>query len=233
MNAPSLIAVMGPTASGKTALAERLADRLDAQLVNADAFQIYRHMNVGTSKPEAKDRYALLDIRDPNEAFGVGEWVTMALAVLNEAWSSGQNVVVVGGTGLYIRALFEEFGEMRGAPDPELRERIRSRLEAHGLESLFAELQALDPSAAAKVDPRNPARVSRALERASVPAEPMSVVLPPFRKCKLAVDPPKQVLDDQMERRLAKMVQNGWVQEVRRLREMGYSKDVPGFRAIG
>ena len=122
---------------------------------------------------------------------------------------------------------------MRGAPDPELRERIRSRLEAHGLESLFAELQALDPSAAAKVDPRNPARVSRALERASVPAEPMSVVLPPFRKCKLAVDPPKQVLDDQMERRLAKMVQNGWVQEVRRLREMGYSKDVPGFRAIG
>lgn len=233
MDVPLLIAVMGPTASGKTAVAEQLADRLDAQLVNADAFQIYRHMDVGTSKPEAKDRYELLDIRDPDEAFGVGEWVSLALDILNAAWIRRRNVIVVGGTGLYIRALFEEFAEMRAAPDPKLREAIQVRLQERGLASLYAELQVLDPTAAATVDPHNPARVRRAMERAAAAAEPIPVVLPPFRRLKVAVDPPSRVLDAQIERRLGKMIQNGWVQEVGRLREAGFSKDAPAFRAIG
>ena len=233
MDAPSLIAVMGPTASGKTALAERLADRLDAQLINADAFQIYRYLDVGTSKPGTRDRYELLDIRDPDEQFGVGEWVSLVLAILDAAWSKRRNAVVVGGTGLYVRALFEEFSEMRAAPDPNLREELQKRMLEQGPASLYAELLAADPVAAAKLDPRNPARLRRALERLAGPTEPIGVALPPFRKLKLAVDPPKDVLDAQIERRLDKMIQNGWVQEVCRLREAGFAKESPAFRAIG
>src|SRR5471030_1762482 len=109
---------MGPTASGKTEVAEALADQLCAQLVNADAFQIYQGMDVGTAKPLRKADYRLVDIRNPSEGFGVGEFVTLAQEVLSECWEAGKNVVVVGGTGLYMRALFEEYAEMAQAPDP-------------------------------------------------------------------------------------------------------------------
>ena len=104
---------MGPTASGKTHLAESLADRLDALLINADAFQVYRDMDIGTAKPDAKERYRLIDFKNPDEGFGVGEWVRLALNCLSEAWSEKRSVVVVGGTGFYIRALFESYGEMK------------------------------------------------------------------------------------------------------------------------
>jgi tRNA dimethylallyltransferase len=233
MDEPLLVAVMGPTASGKTALAERIAERLEAQLVNADAFQIYRYLDIGTSKPRDRAKYALIDIRNPNEPFGLGEWVSLAMVVLNEAWDRSRNVVVVGGTGLYIRALFEQYSEMGPQPDPALRSALLDREKLEGLPSLFAELQAVDPAAAEQIDPRNPARVRRALERALSPAAPMRVTLPPFRTIKLAVDPPKQVLDVQIERRTATMIQNGWIQEVRCLREMGFAEDAPALRAIG
>ncbi len=103
---------MGPTASGKTSLAEALADKFDACLINGDAFQVYRGMDIGTAKPVNKDRYHLIDIKDPSEDFGVGEYVALAQSVLAEMWESQRNVIVVGGSGLYVRALFEEYSGM-------------------------------------------------------------------------------------------------------------------------
>jgi len=226
---PFLVGVMGPTASGKTDLAEELAVILDAQLVNADAFQIYRGMNIGTAKPERKSEYRLLDIRNPSEGFGVGEYVSLAEVVLRECWEARRNVVVVGGTGLYIRALFEEYGEMAAAPDPDLRNRLNEKT----LDELVAELQQADRASAERVDLRNRVRVQRALERIYTPEPSVPVRLPPFQKRKYAVvrDPAETV--ERITRRVEAMVKNGWVQEVRQLANAGYAPTDPGLRALG
>ncbi len=220
---------MGPTGSGKTALAEALADRLDAQLVNADAFQVYRGLDVGTAKPAHKEHYALLDLREPEEAFGVGEWVQLALAELVRCYESGRSAVVVGGTGLNVRALFEEYANMESAPDPELRE----QLNLESLESMVARLQEKDPEVAASIDLQNPARVRRALERALAKSPKLSVHIPPFKKVKLAIQPSVAVLEERLAIRTQKMVQNGWLAEVESLRSRGVPEDAPGLRAIG
>jgi tRNA dimethylallyltransferase len=230
---PILIAVMGPTASGKTALAEALADDLGAQLVNADAFQVYRGMDVGTAKPAARDRYLFLDLRDPNEGFGVGEFTSLAQQALAELYAQGRHVVVVGGTGLYIRALLEEYSGMAAPPDPELRASLNRLHAEEGVEELARRLIELDPDAAARIDIKNPARVKRAIERATSPTEAPAVALPPFRRLKVALSPEPAILEQRITLRVEAMVQNGWVQEVERLVQAGYGPDDPGFRAIG
>src|SRR5271165_7127776 len=130
---PRLIAVMGPTASGKTDVAEAIADALDAQLINADAFQVYRGMDIGTAKPRAKGRYRLLDLKAPNEGFGVGEFVQLAQTELNTLFQERRSAVVVGGTGLYIRALFEQYSELAASPEPALRAALMEREYRDGL----------------------------------------------------------------------------------------------------
>lgn len=231
--APLLIAVMGPTGSGKTPLAEALADRLEAKLVNADAFQIYRGMDIGTAKPERKERYALLDIRNPNESFGVGEWVQEALPHIREAWESQASVIVVGGTGFYVRALFESYSDLRPPPDPELRKTLDRQIAENGLASVFTQLEAADPEAARSIDPQNPARVRRALERALSRAPASPVNLPQFRQIKLGLELDSESLTTRIEARVGQMLHNGWIQEVSHLRKLGYGPDDPGFRALG
>lgn len=226
---PLLIAIMGPTASGKTEVAEGLADAFGAQLVNADAFQIYRGMDIGTAKPERKSEYRLVDIRDPSEGFGVGEFVGLAQEVLAQCWKARTSVIVVGGTGLYIRALFEEYAEMGHAPDPDL----RLRLDQLSLEDLVKELLRLDEATALKVDLKNRVRVQRALERIYSPKPSVPVRLPPFQKCKYAVIRDSVETNDRITMRVESMMQRGWLDEVRGLLEAGYSEFDPGFRALG
>jgi tRNA dimethylallyltransferase len=224
---------MGPTASGKTDLAEELADRLEAKLVNADAFQIYRGMDIGTSKPEARDRYSLLDIKSPDEGFGVGEWVNLAHAELTESFERRENVIVVGGTGLYIRALFEEYAGMSEAPDPEFRSSLQLREELEGLAALFAELERRAPEVASRIDPLNPARVRRALERLEFQTSIPAFELPPFCIRKFAIHQDRHELNSKIEYRIMRMVQNGWLEEVEGLRTAGFGPGNPGFRALG
>ena len=230
---PALVAVMGPTASGKTALAEALADRWDALLVNADAFQCYRRLDIGTAKPPNRGRYQLLDIKDPTEQLTAGEWVCRAREALERAHAEGRSAVVVGGTGLYIRALFEEYAEMAEPPPEEVRQRVRSEVRRQGPEAALRWLSELDPQAAARVDPRNPARVARALERALHPATQTHQPLPPFRKVKVALVPPADETARRAGERLQRMLAAGWLEEVRALREDGLPRDAPGLRAIG
>ena len=229
MTPPLLIAVMGPTAAGKTDLAEQLATDLDAQLINADAFQIYQGMDIGTAKPERREHYKLLDIRRPDEGFGVGEFVEIASTILTDLFTDGRNAVVVGGTGLYIRALFEEYQDLAPEPDPHLREDL-NRLD---LATKVTMLRERDPSSAERIDLRNPARVQRALERALAPSTSLCWSLPPYRRLKLALVPDVEETDARIARRVESMMQNGWVREVTELRERGYRADHPGFRAIG
>lgn len=224
---------MGETASGKTDLAEALAEELGAQLVNADSFQVYRGMDIGTAKPERSDLYRLIDIKDPNEGFGVGEFVQLAGSICEECWAISRSVVVVGGTGLNIRALFEEYSGMGSAPDPELRQSLNMALELEGLGSLVQQLKSLDPAAHSRIDLDNPVRVIRAIERAKGDRATVSFKLPPFRKAKFAIQVPIAELEQRIQNRVHKMVQNGWVLEIERLREQGCQPLDPGFRAIG
>lgn len=225
---PRLIAVMGTTASGKTSLVESLADEMGAVLINGDAFQIYRGMDIGTGKSSTPDRYALMNIRNPDQTYGVGEFVLEALAVLATAHSDGKDAIVVGGTGLYIRALFENYADLAEMPSPEL----RARLNETPLEELLVELKERDPSSFESIDLKNPIRVKRAIERTfaerrTVPPNPYVLQL------KIALDRDLEVLREAIAHRTSLMVQNGWIEEVERLESAGYGQNDPGFRAIG
>jgi tRNA dimethylallyltransferase len=224
---------MGPTASGKSDLAEQLADRLGLQLVNADAFMVYRGLDVGTNKPRDKSKYALLDIVEPSDDFGVGDYVLRASALLEGLFEKGTGAVLVGGTGLYVRALFEEYKGLMPAPDPSVRARLMEREQHEGLAALAEELSRLDPETAYATDLKNPVRVRRALERLADPRPPIQFRLPPFDKRKFVLDPPQTDLDQAIARRTRALFQAGWAEEVRRLLASGLSKTAPALRAIG
>ncbi len=230
---PLLLAVMGPTGAGKTFVAELLADALDAQLINADAFQVYRGLDIGTSKPTDKARYRLLDVKEPTEGFGVGEWIRLAQVELERLWDERRSAIVVGGTGFYVRALFEQYADLQGEPDPELRQELMRAEREQGLEALAERLRRLDPGAAEATDLKNPVRVRRALERLLSPAEPVKVSLPPFARHKVALIPPSEKLDPVLKNRVLAMLRAGWAAEVEALLEKGVTLDAPSMRAIG
>jgi tRNA dimethylallyltransferase len=224
---------MGTTASGKTDLAEQLADLYDAELINADAFQVYRGLDIGTAKPTDKTKYRLLDIKSPNESYGVGEFCQLALDLLRAFWAHEKNVIVVGGTGLYIRGLFEEYSGLQPNPPEALRERLQQELAANGLGPLKTRLLEANPHAAEEVDLNNPVRVTRALERLLDDRPPLRIELPNFRRMKLGLVLDQAALSERIACRVRGMVQNGWVEEVKSLLDDGFGPADPGFRAIG
>jgi len=225
--------LVGPTAVGKTAVALALAAHWPLEIVSADSRQVYRRLDIGTAKPTDKSKYLLIDIKEPTEDFGVGEFVQLASNELSKIFDSGRNAIVVGGTGLNIRALFEGYAEMRPLPDPELRQELVEIQSRNGMEGLVTRLREADPVAASKVDLKNPARVRRALEKALDPRPPIQLKVPPFRKTKIALNPSPETLNKRFRPRIEAMVQNGWVEEVRRLMGEGIPKSAPGLRAIG
>lgn len=226
---PLLIAVMGPTGSGKSDLAEALADRLGARLINSDAFQVYRGMDIGTGKSPRKAEYDLMDILDPSEPYGVGRFVEDASRAATVAFDSGRAAILVGGTGLYSRALTEGYADLAPAPDPDL----RARLAQTPLAALVAELGQKDPTLAAKTDLKNPVRVRRALEKLASPPVRLKATLPDCRVVKLGLVMDPVVLAQIIESRTQAMMHNGWVAEVERLRDAGVRVGDPGMRAIG
>ena len=229
---PLLIAVMGPTASGKSALAESVATALDAVLLNADAFQVYRGLDIGTAKPRDRSAYRLLDLLAPTEVFSAGQWVAAAVAELESAWRKAQNVVVVGGTGLYIRALFEGYDAML-PPDPDVRREIADWERREGAGALAEHLRDADPALAATLDLQNPVRVRRALEKMRAKERPVPVRIPPYLQVKTALSPDPTALDAAIGQRVREMMDTGWEHEVRELMGSGIPVGAPGLRAIG
>ena len=221
MKAPTLFVVMGPTASGKTFVAETLTQTHDAVILNADAFQVYRGMDIGTAKPIDQSRYRLLDIRNPDEDFGVGEYVILAAEILHELFDSGRTAIICGGTGLYIRALVEQYHELMPSPDPHL----RLELASLSLEEAFSRLKEASPEVAGQVDPHNEVRVKRSLEKELGPQTPIQFSVPSFQVRKIAIVPSLELSQEK--------IQNGWVTEVRNLLDKGYGPGNPGFRALG
>ena len=232
MISPALIGIFGPTASGKTSLAEALADELGAHLINADAFQAYAGMDVGTGKSLEQDRYALMSFLRPSESYGVGDFVLKARQQIADWAETNRSVIVVGGTGLYLRALFENYREMVTAPPPEVRDGLNEEWKSAGLDPLVERLRNRAPQVANETDLRNPVRVIRALER--LEGEPIRLPeIPEMRRLKIGLLPDEASHESAMRDRVDQMMQNGWVEEVQRLKQTGFGPSDPGFRAIG
>jgi tRNA dimethylallyltransferase len=238
-----LLIVLGPTATGKSALGLRLAEELGGEIVNADALQVYRGLDVGTAKPTPEERrrvrHHLIDVLDPDRPWSAGEFVRGARAAIAEIEGRGRRPVVVGGSGLYLRALTEGISPMPPG-DPEVRAELRRRLTGDGREALAAELARVDPETAARLAPGDTQRLLRALEVEAVSGRPLSawIASQPFGTekvpaFKLGLTLPRAILYDRIQNRAAEMVERGWVEEVEGLLARGYTRDDAAFQAIG
>lgn len=231
MPGPCLLAVYGPTGSGKSALAETLAGPLNARLISADAFQIYRGFDIGTGKPKPPHNWLGVDFIDPEDDFGVVEFIRFALPLLEESFAQGENVILASGTGQYMRALLEEFSDLGPLPNPELRADLMRREQEEGLEPLVAQLNLLHPEN--MVDVKNPVRVRRALERLLQPSEPFRFTIPPFLKVKVGLQIEPDLLAIWQEKRISAMFRDGWTVEIEGLMAKGVPDKAPAWRAIG
>jgi tRNA dimethylallyltransferase len=229
-----VIAILGPTASGKSALAMRVAARLSAEIVSADSRQVYRTMDIGTAKPSADERarvrHHLIDVADPGERYDVLRFQRDARAALAEIRARGHTTLVVGGTGLYVRALLDGLDLASLPHDPT----IRVRLEADDPATLHDRLRAIDPDAAARVDPRNRRRLVRYLEVATIVGGSASrargASVPALR---VGLRPPREVLVAAIERRVREMVDAGVLEETRALVARGVDPRLPSMSAHG
>ena len=220
----TLIVVGGPTGSGKSALAVEIAKHFRAPIISTDSRQMYRGMAIGTAQPTAEElaavkHYFIAD-REPEDDFNCGRYEVEALSLLDRLFEENKYVVAVGGSGLYIQALCSGMDALPEA-DEELRNSLKQRFETEGLESLFAELQRLDPAYAEIVDRCNPSRVMRALEVCISSGKPYSeqrsgtVVERPFHIIKIATDMPRDILYDRINRRVDMMVEEGLIAEAK------------------
>ncbi len=227
-----MIAILGPTASGKTAVAEELAQRLDARIINADAFQVYRGFDIGTAKPVERSRYDLIDICEPTDAYTAGRFVSQAKALISDYERAGRHALVCGGTGLYVRALFEGYTGMAPA-DPELRAELMRDLNNLGVEAILKREEVSADELSHDLC-RNPQRLLRFLEKRRMPIEPLSEGTAWIsERCKFAIHIPRDDLVGRIEARIRRMVTDGWIEEVRSLLDSGVPIEAPAFRALG
>jgi tRNA dimethylallyltransferase len=240
---PTLLVVFGPTAAGKTDVAHEVALRRSGEIVSADAFAVYRGLDVGTAKPSPTRRaevpYHLIDVAEPEEPFSAGRWAAEARRAIDAVSSRGRLPIVCGGTGFYISALLDGLpaGEAR---DPDLRAGLEAWGRRRGNPAAHAFLERNDPAAAARISPANLRYVLRALEivlttgsRASERRIAPDSWRSRYRVVKVSVEPERRNLYARIENRVRRMIDGGWDEEVRRLLAAGHSLGSNAFRAIG
>ncbi len=241
----TVLFLMGPTASGKTALAVELVRRLPFEIISVDSAQVYREMDIGTAKPDVETRriapHRLVDIRDPAEAYSAGQFRADALREIAAIQAAGHIPLLVGGTMLYFRALERGLAELPTA-DPALRARLAAERAEQGGAALHARLARLDPAAAARIHPADSQRIQRALEVYELTGRSLTELCAvsrneslPFRIVKWIVAPAnRQVLHERIKQRFQLMLAQGFVAEVERLRRRGdLNPDAPSMRAVG
>jgi tRNA dimethylallyltransferase len=237
-----LLVIVGPTAAGKTDLAEKLAQSQPLALLCADSQQVYRGMDIGTAKPlgPAKSRWGLLDLVEPGQTFSAGAWVRAAVPLIEAAWLDGKIPCLVGGTGLYLKALLEGLAEIPPVPEA-IRKNLTQELHTQGLPALAERLRRLDPLIAERTDLANPRRVLRALEVLAATGTPLSTwqaqttrpALQAEETRWIGVDPGRDELDRRIERRTDTLLQHGWIQEVEILAQRYGDAAILGSTAIG
>jgi tRNA dimethylallyltransferase len=241
-----VVALVGPTATGKTALALALAERQPLEVVSADSRMVYRWMDVGTAKPSPDELrrvpHHLIDVVDPDEPYSVATYQAQALAAIARIHRRGRLPLLVGGTGLYVRAVCDGLQIPAVAPDPAFREALEQRAAREGSAVLQAELERVDPESAGRIDPKNVRRVIRALEVYRATGAPFSAWQrrdpPPFRTIFVGLNRPRPDLDAGIDARVHAQVDAGLVEEVRSLAARGYDSTLPsmggfGYREIG
>ncbi|MFG3419120.1 tRNA (adenosine(37)-N6)-dimethylallyltransferase MiaA [Micromonospora sp. NPDC049460] len=235
----TVVAVVGPTAAGKSALSIALAHALDGEVVNADSMQLYRGMDIGTAKLTPAERegvpHHLLDIWDVTEPASVAEYQRLARAAVDDILARGRVPLLVGGSGLYVRAVLERF-EFPGT-DPAARERLERELAETGPAPLYARLREADPVAAAGILPTNGRRIVRALEVIELTGAPFTASLPGptpyYPSVQLGVDLDTALLDERIALRVDRMWADGLVAETRELVGRGLPQGRTASRALG
>ncbi|MCD9088779.1 tRNA (adenosine(37)-N6)-dimethylallyltransferase MiaA [Stenotrophomonas sp. SY1] len=247
---PLAIALMGPTASGKTAAAIRLAKAYGGEIVSVDSALIYRGLDIGAAKPDIEEQagvpHHLLDLRDPWQSYSAAEYANAAAVAVRDIVARGRLPILAGGTGLYFRALLQGLSPMPEA-DPALRQQITAEAEVVGWPALHAQLAEVDPAAARRIHATDPQRIQRALEVFRLTGKPIShwqaqpgIARLPLRVLKLVLAPAdRAVLHQRIERRFDLMLEQGFLDEVRRLRALPQMAavaaplDLPAVRAVG
>jgi tRNA dimethylallyltransferase len=239
---PKIVIIAGPTASGKTDIGIKLAEEFGGEIVSADSVQIYRHMDVGSAKPTPEEqqrvRHHMLDVRYPDEDFSAGEYVEEARKSIDRILHDGRVPLVVGGTGLYIRLLTGGIAELPPA-NPVIRQSLRE--EERQLEgALYARLMEIDADAAKKTSPRNMARIIRALEVFEIMGKSISSVQRehsfsdrPYEHLFLALAPHRSILYERIDNRVDSMIEGGLFEEVVRLYELGYNRELKSMQSLG
>lgn len=243
-----LVALVGPTASGKTALALALAERLPAalglrgaEIVSADSRQIYRLMDIATAKPTAEERarvrHHMVDVVWPDEDYSLAQYQRDAQVAIADIWARGRLPLLVGGTGLYIRAVVDGLAIPEVAPQPDLRAELEAELATNGLPPLVARLVALDPVAAGHIDTRNPRRVIRALEVCIASGRPFSEQQgsrpTPYHAVTLGLRMERAALYARADARIAAMLAAGLLAETAALVARGYAWTLPAMSSLG
>jgi tRNA dimethylallyltransferase len=242
---PPVIALMGPTASGKTRLAIELAQALNGEVISVDSALVYRGMDIGTAKPGLEERQSvphhLIDILDPADAYSTGRFRDDALALMTDITGRGKLPILAGGTMLYFNALFHGLSALPSA-DPEMRRQLDEEAVARGWPAMHAELARVDPAAAARIHPNDPQRIHRALEVYRLTGIPLTVLCAetqapplPFDPVKLIVAPvDRPALHERIRQRFLDMIERGLIEEVRALYERSdLDADLPSIRAVG
>ena len=232
--------ICGPTAVGKTAYAVELAKKGNAEIISADSGPIYRGLDIGTAKPTVEERqevvFHLLDIIDPSQRFNAADFRNLALQKIGEIQARGKRVLVVGGTGLYVKVLEE--GIFTGpSADPGIRARLEERCRAGGVELLHQELQKIDPVAAEKIPVKNRQRIIRALEVYEITGRPISEFWKISRTrltglAKLGLTLSRETLNRRINARVDQMISRGWVEETATLLSR-WGAEAPGLQIIG
>lgn len=237
-----LIILTGPTAVGKTDLSIQLAKAVDAEIVSADSMQIYKYMDIGSAKVTEEEmqgvKHYLVDEIEPDMPFSVSEYKRMAEEYIDEISSRGKNVIVTGGTGLYLNSLIYDMDFGKSDANQELREELNKELEENGPAYMYEKLVSLDKEAAKRIHPNNTKRVIRAIEVA-MSGEKMNDFSKDLRYNKkyrpivIVLNRDRQALYDRINLRVDIMLKNGLIEEVKGLLEKGYTKDMISMQGIG
>jgi len=237
-----VLSILGPTASGKKEIAKFLLDKFRGKIhfISCDSRKIYRYMDIGTAKPPRDMRkfYSLIDIKNPDEPFSAGEFAREVEKIIPEIEKDKKIPIIIGGTPLYYKALFEGFFE-EPRKKTEIREKILKRLEEEGIETLYRELKDVDPRAASKIHPNDWIRITRALEvyyTLNIPLTEAQKKLkrsPKYRPLYIGIIMKRELLYQKINERTERMFKEGLVEETREILEMGYSPQLPSLNTIG
>ena len=240
---PKVLVITGPTATGKTRIGVEIAKKLNGEIISADSRQVYKYMDIGTAKPTPEEReevhHHLIDIAYPNETYSAGLFARDAKTSIEQILNRRKMPIIVGGTGLYLKALIHGIFEGPSA-SPQIRKRLNSEAEEYGVQRLYEKLQQVDPLAAAKISPKDKVRTIRALEIYEITGQPISHWRThstkgsnEYKFILFGISMDRKKLYGRINQRVDKMMEQGFLDEVKNLINLGYSFGLPALHTFG